>query len=294
MTCQTPPDVPQAAIDLYDAYAHKTLDRRGFLEQLTALAGSVAAAAALLPLIEPGSAHAQTIGEDDPRLVTERVVVPGGQSGLEGYLAVPSGDGPIGAVLVVHENRGLNAHIEDVARRFAAEGFMALSLDFLSPAGGTPGDPDAAREMIGALQADDTLANGLAALQWLRGHPRGNGRTGVIGFCWGGAMVNRLAVADPALDAGSMFYGSAPDASGAAHVRARLLLNYGELDARINAGIPAWTQALEAAGVDFEAHIYPGAQHAFFNDTSPARFDPQAAALAWQRTLTLFGDALER
>lgn len=292
MTRQTIPDVPQAAIDLYDAYAHKTLDRRAFLEKLAALTGSVAAAAALLPLIEPGSAQAQTIGEDDARITTQRISVPGGQAGLEGYLAVPAGDGPFGAVLVVHENRGLNAHIEDIARRFAAEGFLALSLDFLSPAGGTPDDPDLAREMIGALQADDTLANGLAALEWLRTHPQGNGRTGVTGFCWGGAMVNRLAAADPALDAGSMFYGSAPEASGAAGIRARLLLNYGELDERINAGLPEWTQALAAAGVDFEAYVYPGTQHAFFNDTSPARYDAEAAALAWQRTLTLFRDTL--
>ncbi|KPP82503.1 MAG: carboxymethylenebutenolidase [Oceanicaulis sp. HLUCCA04] len=292
MTRHNKPDVPQAAIDLYDAYAHKTLDRRAFLERLAALTGSVAAAAALLPLIEPGSAQAQTIGEDDARITTQRVAVPGGQPGLEGYLAVPRGEGSFGAVLVVHENRGLNPHIEDIARRLASEGFMALSLDFLSPAGGTPDDPDAAREMIGTLAADDTRANALAALEWLRTHSQGNGRTGVIGFCWGGSMVNRVAVADPRLDAGSMFYGSAPDASGAAQIRARLLLNYGELDERINAGMPEWTAALEAAGVDFEAYVYPGTQHAFFNDTSPARYDEEAAALAWQRTLDLFRSAL--
>ncbi|MGP1275418.1 MAG: dienelactone hydrolase family protein [Caulobacterales bacterium] len=292
MTLDRKPDVPQAAIDLYDAYAHKTLDRRAFLDGLATLTGSAAAAAALLPLIEPGSASAQTIGEDDARLSAARVSVPGGQHGLEGYLAVPAGEGPFGAVLVVHENRGLNPHIEDIARRFAAEGFLALALDFLSPAGGTPQDPDQAREMIGTLSADDTLANALAALEWLRTHPQGNGRTGIIGFCWGGSMVNRVAVADAQLDAGSMFYGSAPDASGASAIEARLLLNYGELDERINAGMPAWTEALEAAGVDFQSFVYPGTQHAFFNDTSPARYDADAAALAWQRTLTLFRDAL--
>ena len=292
MKTPTPPHVPQAAIDLYDAYAHQTLDRRAFLDGLASLTGSVAAAAALLPLIEPGSALAQTIAEDDARITTSRVDVPGGESGLAGYLAMPQRDGVFGAVLVVHENRGLNAHIEDIARRFAAEGYLALALDFLSPGGGTPDDPDAARAAIGALDPEATLANGLAALAFLRGHPQGNGRTGVIGFCWGGAMVNRLAVADPDLDAGSMFYGTSPDAADAASVRARLLLNYGEHDERINVGIEPWTAALEAAGVHFEAYIYPGTQHAFFNDTSPARFDPEAAALAWQRTLALFGEAL--
>jgi carboxymethylenebutenolidase len=188
-------------------------------------------------------------------------------------------------VLVIHENRGLNPHIRDVARRFAAEGFLALALDYLSPLGGTPADEDRAREMIGTLKPDDILASSRGAIRWLEARPDGNGRAGAVGFCWGGAAVNELAVSDPELDAGVAYYGRQAAAERVPAIRAPLLLHYGGLDERINAGIPAYEAALKAAGKAYELHVYEGAHHAFNNDTAPARFNKEAADLAWGRTL---------
>ncbi len=271
-------------IELYDRFTHGALTRRAFLDRLGALAGGRAAATALLPLLTNDYALAQTVAEGDPRVAAESVTIDEARR-LTGYLVRPSAGGRAPTVLVIHENRGLNPHIRDVARRFAAEGFLALALDYLSPLGGTPADEDRAREMIGTLKPDDILASSRGAIRWLEARPDGNGRAGAVGFCWGGAAVNELAVSDPELDAGVAYYGRQAAAERVPAIRAPLLLHYGGLDERINAGIPAYEAALKAAGKSYELHVYEGAHHAFNNDTAPARFNKEAADLAWGRTL---------
>jgi carboxymethylenebutenolidase len=193
---------------------------------------------------------------------------------------------------VIHENRGLNAHIENVARRAAQAGFLALAPDCLSPAGGTPPNEDEAREKIGALDKDAVVADLIAARRWLAEHKRSTGRVGAMGFCWGGGMVNLLAAADPDLAAGVVFYGMSPPLDKVHAIRARLLLHYAGLDERINAGVPAYEEALKTAGVSYRLHMYDGVQHAFHNDANAARYDPAAAALAWKRTVEFLKEAL--
>ncbi len=278
--------ITQAMIDAYDEYTHLTLDRRRFMERLTALAGSGAAAAAIAPLLAANSANAEMIAADDARL-NARDVIYGGSSGeMKGYLVRPKdGAGPLGSVIVIHENRGLNPHIRDVARRMALEGFIALAPDFLSPSGGTPDDEDKAREMIGKLDPAVTVANAEASLQFLAGLDGANGKVGVIGFCWGGGLVNRLATQSPELKAGVAYYGAQPPAEDVPNIKAALMLHYAGLDERINAGIDAYRKALEENGKAFEIHIYDGVNHAFNNDTSAARYDKTAADLAWRRTV---------
>ena len=278
--------ITQAMIDAYDEYTHLTLDRRRFMERLTALAGSGAAAAAIAPLLAASSASAEMIAADDARL-NARDVVYGGSSGeMKGYLVRPKDEtGPLGSVIVIHENRGLNPHIRDVARRMALEGFIALAPDFLSPSGGTPDDEDKAREMIGKLDPAVTVANAEASLQFLAGLDGANGKVGVIGFCWGGGLVNRLATQSPELKAGVAYYGAQPPAEDVPNIKAALMLHYAGLDERINAGIDAYRKALEENGKAFEIHIYDGVNHAFNNDTSAARYDKTAADLAWRRTV---------
>jgi carboxymethylenebutenolidase len=282
----------QRIIDLYDEYAHAPLERRVFLERLAALTGSTAAAMALLPLLE-NRAVAAMIEPDDARISASRVAFPGESGEVAGYLVKPANGASAGAVLVIHENRGLNAHIEDVARRVAVGGFLALAVDFLSPAGGTPADEDRAREMIGQLDQATTTANAVAAVAYLRGHEDGNGRVGAVGFCWGGGQVGRLAVADPTLDAAVVYYGATPDPAGVSDIKAPLLLHYAGMDERINAGVPAFQEALDQAGVSYSLHMYEGAQHAFNNDTSAERYNPDAAKLAWDRTLAFFAEHLK-
>lgn len=278
--------ITQAMIDAYDEYTHLTLDRRRFMERLTALAGSGAAAAAIAPLLAAGSASAEMIAADDARL-NARDVVYGGSSGeMKGYLVRPKDEtGPLGSVIVIHENRGLNPHIRDVARRMALEGFIALAPDFLSPSGGTPDDEDKARDMIGKLDPAVTVADAEASLQFLAGLDGANGKVGAIGFCWGGGLVNRLATKSPELKAAVAYYGAQPPAKDVPAIKAALLLHYAGLDERINAGIDAYRKALEENGKTFEIHIYDGVNHAFNNDTSAARYDKAAADLAWQRTV---------
>jgi carboxymethylenebutenolidase len=271
-------------IALYDRFTHGGMTRRAFLDRLAALAGGTAAASALLPLLKNDYALAQTVAEGDPRVASQTVIVDEARR-LTGYLARPAAGGRAPAVLVIHENRGLNPHIRDIARRFAAEGFLALALDYLGPLGGTPADEDRAREMIGTLRPDDVLASSRAAIRWLEARPDGNGRAGAVGFCWGGGAVNELAVSDPELDAGVAYYGRQAAAERVPAIRAALLLHYGGLDERINAGIPAYEAALKAAGKTYELHVYEGAHHAFNNDTGPARYSKEAADLAWSRTL---------
>jgi carboxymethylenebutenolidase len=278
--------ITQAMIDAYDEYTHLTLDRRRFMERLTALAGSGAAAAAIAPLLAASSASAEMIAADDVRL-NARDVVYGGSSGeMKGYLVRPKDEtGPLGSVIVIHENRGLNPHIRDVARRMALEGFIALAPDFLSPSGGTPDDEDKARDMIGKLDPAVTVADAEASLQFLAGLDGANGKVGAIGFCWGGGLVNRLATKSPELKAAVAYYGAQPPAKDVPAIKAALLLHYAGLDERINAGIDAYRKALEENGKTFEIHVYDGVNHAFNNDASAARYDKAAADLAWQRTV---------
>jgi carboxymethylenebutenolidase len=285
-------DLRAAAIELYDRFTHEGMDRRRFMAELTRIAGSAAAASALLAAIAADPAAAALIPEADRRLRARRMSWPvGGGRTMKGYQAEPSRPaGPLGSVIVIHENRGLNAHIEDVARRLAVAGYRAVAPDFLSAAGGTPADQDAAREAIGKLDLTAAAADAVATLRLLKSLPGSNGKTGAVGFCWGGGMVNRIALAaDEALDAGVSFYGPAPDPSLAPQVKAALQLHYAGLDERVNkTGFP-WRDALAAAGRTVDAHLYPGVNHAFHNDTSAERYDAAAARLAWQRTLEFFG-----
>lgn len=278
--------ITQDMIRLYDEYTHLTYDRRGFMEKLAKLAGSSAAAVAIVPMIEARQAQAAIVEATDDRLQAAAVEFPGDGGTMKGYLVHPkSATGPLPAVMVIHENRGLNAHIEDVARRLALEGFLVLAPDFLSPSGGTPADEDKAREMIGALDRMKAVGNAVAAATFLRGHEGGNGKSGSVGFCWGGGLSLQTAVADPGLGAAVSYYGAQPVAETVAAIKAPLLLHYAGLDDRINAGIPVFEAALKEAGKTYELHMYPGVNHAFNNDTSAARYDKAAADLAWQRTV---------
>lgn len=288
----TPSDLPQPIIDLYDEYTHAPLDRRVFLKQLASLAGSTAAAYALLPLLENNYAHAALVLESDPRLRTQALEFAGPKGPLKAYLAQPSAKGKRGSVLVIHENRGLNPHIRDVARRAALAGYNALALDFLSPLGGTLDNEDTARQWFSKLNRAETANNGIAALAYLKALPESNGRIGAVGFCWGGGMVNQLAVFEPDLDAAVCFYGMAPETALVAQIKARLLLHYAGQDERINAGRAAYEAAMKAANIRFESFVYEGKQHAFHNDTNTARYDKAAADLAWTRTLALFSKTL--
>jgi carboxymethylenebutenolidase len=285
--------ISQEMIRLYDEYTHVTLDRRDFMNKLARLTGSAAAAAAIVPLIEANQARAAIIAEDDPRLATETVTYAGSSGELTGYLARPAeASGKLPAVIVIHENRGLNAHIKDVVRRMALEGFLALGPDFLAPAGGTPADEDQARDMIGKLDPARTVTDAVATVAYLKEHPSSNGNVGAVGFCWGGGLANQLAVHAPDLAAGVAYYGRVPEAADVPKIKARMLLHYAGLDERINQGIPAYRKALEEAGIDHQIHIYEGANHAFNNDTSEARYNKEAAELAWSRTVEFLKGAL--
>jgi carboxymethylenebutenolidase len=291
----TGPAITQAMIDAYDEYTHLTLDRRGFMEKLSKLAGSGAAAAAIAPLLAANSARAAIVAEDDARLKAEDIAWPGdGGDMMKGYLVRPADQaGKLGTVIVIHENRGLNPHIKDVARRMALEGFVALAVDYLSPLGGTPPDEEKAREMFGKLDPAKTVANGIATVAYLKGYEGGNGKVGAVGFCWGGGTVNNLAANAPDLAAGVAYYGAQPkDPADIARIKAALLLHYAGQDERINAGIDAYKAALEAAGKEFTVYVYDGAQHAFNNDTSEARYNNAAADLAWGRTVAFFKEKL--
>jgi len=288
-----PVKITHEMIRLYDEYTHLTLDRRGFLDKLIKAAGSTAAAAAILPLIENNYAQAAMIAPDDPSLKIEKITFPGASGDMMGYLAMPAdASGRLPAVLVIHENRGLNPHIEDVTRRVAAEGFLALGVDFLSPSGGTPADEDVARDMIGKLDAGQTVENAVAAVSFLKSRPASNGKVGAVGFCWGGEFVNQVAVHSADIVAAVPFYGVVPDAADVPKIKAKVLAHYAGLDQRINAGIPAFEAALKAAGVDYRMHVYEGANHAFNNDTNAARYDKEAADLAWSRTIAFFKENL--
>ena len=282
----------QKIIDLYDEYTHAPLPRRVFIARLTALAGSTAAATALLPLLENNYARAAMVAEDDPRLETETVTYDAGGRKVSGYLAKPKGGTNLGAVVVIHENRGLNPHIKDVARRIAAEGFLTLAPDMLTGMGGTPSDEDKAREMIGKLDREQTIAGLTAAVPYLMARSDASSRVGCVGFCWGGAMANQMAVHSPGLASAVAYYGRQPTAAETAGIKARLLLHYAGLDQRVNAGIADFQEALKANGVDYQMFVYEGANHAFNNDTNTARYDADSARLAWDRTIDFLKDTL--
>ncbi|RWP89017.1 MAG: dienelactone hydrolase family protein [Mesorhizobium sp.] len=288
------PAITQAMIDAYDEYTHLTLDRRRFMEQLTRLAGSGAAAAAIAPLLAANSAQAAVVADNDPRVNGEDISYPGSSGEMKGYLVKPADKaGKLGTVIVVHENRGLNPHIRDVTRRVALEGFVALAPDFLSPLGGTPTDEDKARDMFAKLDPAQTIANGVATVAFLKSDKDGNGKVGAIGFCWGGGTVNMLAINAPDLSAGVAYYGMQPKAADVSRIKAALLLHYGGLDERINAGIDAFKKELDAAHVEYTVYVYQGAKnHAFNNDTSAARYDKKAADLAWGRTIAFLKQKL--
>ncbi len=278
----------QRIINLFDEYTHAPLTRKEFMERLAALAGGTALAVAALAALEPGYAQAATVAPTAGGLVLEDVSWPGHGATVQGYLARPKGRKKRGAVVVIHENRGLTPHIKDVTRRVAQAGYLALGVDALSPLGGTPTDEDKGRELIGRLDPAQNLDNYLAALAYLRARPESNGRTGCVGFCWGGGLANQLAVHDARLNAAVAYYGQQPKPEDVPQIKAALLLHYAGLDERIDAGIPACEAALKAAHVPYELFVYAGVNHAFNNDTSPARYNAEAAQLAWERTLRLF------
>jgi carboxymethylenebutenolidase len=275
----------QRIIDLYDRFVHGRIARREFMEKLRNLAGGTAAATALMPLLQ-NHAIAQT-QENDARIATSTVNIAGVDK-LTGYLCQPRGNAKSPAVIVIHENRGLNPHIRDVTRRFAIDGFLALGVDYLGPQGGTPTDEDVGRTMIGKITPAEQVAMSRAALAMLKTHPASTGKVGAVGYCWGGGAVNALAVSDATLDAGVPYYGRQAPAEAVANIKAPLMLHYAAIDDGINAGIPAYEAALKAAGKTYELYMYPGANHAFNNDTSPARYNKDAADLAWSRTIAFF------
>jgi len=283
-------EFPQELLNLFDQYVHGQIDRRGFLDRAGKFAAGGTTAVMLLDALNPRFAAAQQVPADDKRLKTEYVQYPSpqGSSTTKGYLARPAAaTGKLPSVLVVHENRGLNPHIEDIARRLALDNFLAFAPDALAPLGGYPGDEDKARALFPKLDQTKTREDFVAAVNYLKTRPDSNGRVGVVGFCYGGGIANLLATRVPDLAAAVPFYGGQPPAEQVANIKAPLLIHYAANDERINAGWPAYEAALKAANVPYTMHMYPGTQHGFNNDTTP-RYDEAAAKLAWQRTVEFF------
>ena len=280
-------EIDQRVFELYDEYCHGGIDRREFLARAALVVGGLAMAQALLPRY----AEAQMISFTDTRIKAQYVSYPspGGNSGqMRGYLVQPAGQGPFPAVLVIHENRGLNPYVEDVARRAAVEGFLALAPDGLFPAGGYPGNDDDCRTLQAGLDQAKLRTDMLNGARFVKAHKLSTGRLGVTGFCWGGSTTNFLAAALGAdMQAGVPYYGAATETASVPKIKAPLLIQYAESDERINAMWPAFESALKAAGVSFQAHIYPGTQHGFHNNSTP-RYNEPAAKLAWERTIAFF------
>ncbi|MFH7044327.1 dienelactone hydrolase family protein [Paucibacter sp. JuS9] len=290
MTRLTAKDFQPEVLQLFDQFVHGDINRRAFIDRAAGIAGSTAAATALLASLTPQFAQAQQVKPDDTRIATRKQGFdsPQGNGQVSGYLAKPaSAKGKLPVVLVVHENRGLNPHIEDITRRLALDGFLAFAPDALAPLGGYPGDEDKARELFGKLDQGKTKADFIAAVRALQALPEGNGKVGVVGFCYGGGMANFLATQIPDLAAAVPFYGGNPPTEDVAKIKAPLLINFAGTDERINAGWPKYEEALKAAGARYEAYVYAGTQHGFNNDTTP-RFDAAAAKLAWDRTIAHF------
>jgi carboxymethylenebutenolidase len=294
MTRLTAQDFDQELLILFDAYVHGTIDRRGFLDGAQKFAVAGMTAGMLLTALSPKFAQAQQVPADDTRIKTERAEFssPNGSGTVKGYLARPAkATGPLPGVLVVHENRGLNPHIEDIARRLALDNYMAFAPDALTPLGGYPGDEDKARELFAKLDQAKTREDFVAAAGYLKSRADCNGKIGTVGFCYGGGVVHMLSTRLPDLNAAVSFYGNHPAAADAAKVKAPLLIHFAGTDERINASWPAYEAALKAAGVRYTAHQYAGTQHGFNNDTTP-RFDEASAKLAWDRTLSFFKQTL--
>lgn len=281
----------QQIINLYDEYTHKPLSRSEFLRKLAILAGGTAAAMTLLPLLEVNYANAATTNSEE--LFTERIVYSGINGDMQAYVARPKENKPYATVVVIHENRGLNAHIEDVTRRAAKAGYLAIAPNALSSLGGTPENEDEARTKFQQLKADDSLQNFIKVFDYLGTRKDSNGKFGCVGFCWGGAMANSLAVNVPSLKAAVPFYGRQPAADEVSKIKAAIQMHYGGLDERVNAGIPAYEEALKKNNIPYEVYIYEGANHAFHNDTAPTRYNKEAAELAWKRTLDFFAKYLK-
>jgi carboxymethylenebutenolidase len=280
-------------IDLYLEYRNQRMDRRSFLKRLITLAGSTVAAVALIPLLENKFGRARVVSRDDARLDTATIQYPGETGRVSAYLAKPKGDSKHPGIIVIHENKGLRPHIRDVTRRVALEGFMVIAPDALSPLGGSPGDSDKARSRMRELDSQSTVKNYVAAVKYLKTHPQTTGKVGCMGFCWGGGVTNQVAVLSADLSAAVPFYGRQPKPEDVPKIKASLLCHYGELDKRINEGIEAFEAALKANSVKYKIFVYEGAKHAFFNDTRPDRYHPEAAKLAWKRTIAFFKEKLK-
>lgn len=276
----------QRIINLYDEYTHKPLNRKDFIIRLVQLAGSMTAAMSVLALLESGCAPAAKTSTDE--LLTETITYPGATGEMNAYVARPKAGKKFAAVVVIHENRGRNAHIEDVTRRAARAGYLAIAPNALSPLGGTPANEDDARQLFTKLDPAESLQNFIKVFDYLATRSDCNGQFGCVGFCWGGAMANRLAVNVPALKAAVAFYGTQPEAVDVPKIKAAVQLHYAGIDERVNAGMAAYEAALKAAGVRYEQYLYEGVNHAFHNDTSTARYNEAAAKLAWGRTLAFF------
>lgn len=281
----------QKIINLYDEYTHKPLSRSEFLKRLAMLAGGTTAAMTLLPLLEVNYTHAAVTTDGD--LFTERITYPGINGAMQAYVARPKEEKPCAAIVVIHENRGLNAHIEDVTRRAANAGYLAIAPNALSSLGGTPENEDEARTKFQQLKAEDSLQNFINVFDYLNKRKDCNGKYGCVGFCWGGAMANNLAVNVPSLKAAIPFYGRQPAADDVSKIKAAIQMHYGELDERVNAGIPAFEEALKKNNISYELFIYDDANHAFHNDTAPTRYNKAAAELAWQRSIAFFDKYLK-
>ncbi len=281
----------QQIINLYDEYTHKPLSRNEFLRRLALLAGGTAAAMTILPLLEVNYANAAVTSQDD--LFTERISYPGINGDMQAYVARPKEEKKYAAIVVIHENRGLNAQIEDVTRRAAKAGYLAIAPNALSSLGGTPENADEARTKFQQLKSEDNLQNFIKVFDYLPTRKDCNGKFGCVGFCWGGAMSNNLAVNVPSLKAAVPFYGRKPVAEDVAKIKAAIQLHYGALDEGVNKGIVAYEEALKSNKITYELHMYEGAQHAFHNDTAPTRYNEAAAKLAWQRTIEFFGKYLK-
>jgi carboxymethylenebutenolidase len=286
-------DFDQELLDLFDEYVHGVIDRRGFLDGAGKFAVGGMTAAMLLDALNPRFAEAQQVAEDDTRIKTETIDYPSpqGSGTMRGYLARPASGGKLPGVLVVHENRGLNPHIKDIARRLAVDRFLAFAPDALAPLGGYPGSEDQARALFQKLDQTKTREDFVAAANWLKTRPDCTGKVGVVGFCYGGGISNLLATRVPDLAAAVPFYGGQPRPDDVSRIKSPLLLHYAEKDDRINAGWPEYEAALKANDVRYTMHMYPGTQHGFNNDTTP-RYDPEAAKLAWERTVAFFNTHL--
>ncbi len=289
MARMTARDFPQELLDLYDFYAHGRIGKREFLDRAGRFAAGGITALALLNLLKPDYALAQQVPADDPSIIGGDIPYPSpdGHGTVNGYLVRPAGLERAPGVVVVHENRGLNPYIRDVARRLAKAGFAALAPDGLTSVGGYPGDDDRGRELQQTVDPTKLMNDFLAAVDFLQGHAASTGKVGITGFCYGGGVANAAAVAFPDLGGAVPFYGRQPPAEDVARIKCPLLIHYAGLDERINAGWPAYEAALKAAGTRYEAYIYPGVNHGFHNDTTP-RYDKAAAELAWKRTLAFF------